>query len=96
MLKVKSTPVKMFEAGQKVVLLGATKYDREIFVFKDPIDFVAQLRKTENKNHETNAEFMKFISDSMSEDHINVPFHNEEVFVKTLIKIGICVPAVLN
>ena len=86
----------MFEIGQSVVLLGTTKFDREIFVYKDPVDFVDQLRKSESKKHETNAEFMKFIADVMGEENITIPFHNEEVFIKSLIKIGVCIPAVLN
>ena len=96
-LKIKQAPVKMFEEGQAVVLLGTTKYDREIFIYKNPTDFITKLRiSEENKKFDTNAEFMKYISTALGEENITIPFHSEEVFIKTLIKIGICIPAVLN
>lgn len=95
-MKNKSADVKLFDSGQAVVLLGTTKFDREVFIFNDAKSFVDQLRKTENKNHETNGDFMRYIHDSLKEEKIDIPTHSEEAFVRSLIKIGICVPAVLN
>lgn len=86
----------MFETGQAVVLLGTTKYDREIFIYNNPKDFVDQLRKSETKKLETNAEFMNYISLALKEERIEIPTHSEEAFIYSLIKIGICIPAVLN
>ena len=47
--------IKMFKAGQPVVLIGETTHEREIFIFNTPENFVEALRSAEKvpfKNHD--------------------------------------------
>jgi hypothetical protein len=89
--------IKMFKAGQPVVLIGETTHDREIFIFNSPENFVETLRVAEKVPFKNNQEFMESVSKALnSHDTLHVNFHNEESFVESLIRYGICIPATLN
>jgi hypothetical protein len=89
--------IKMFKAGQPVVLIGETTHDREIFVFNSPENFVETLRTAEKVPFKNNQEFMESVSKALnSHDSLHVNFHNEESFIESLIRYGICLPATLN
>ena len=96
-MKNKQTNPKMFKSGQAVVLLGRTEQEREIYLFENPEKFVECLRKSEKVSFENNQEFMQSVSRALGKnDAIHVNTHNEEAFVESLIRYGVCFPAVLN
>ena len=87
---------KKFLPGEVVILLGETKFDREMYVFQDPVSFVSEIKNNDRQNGLSNIEFMQNVSEAMSNLHISIPHHTEEAFIGGLIRAGICIPAVLN
>jgi hypothetical protein len=89
--------IKMFKAGQPVVLIGETTHEREIFIFNTPVNFVETLRSAEKVPFKNNQEFMESVSKALNiQNTLHVNFHNEESFIESLIRYGICIPATLN
>jgi len=88
--------IKSFEPGEVVILLGETRFDREMYVFQDPVSFVAAIAKNDRRDGWSNIEFMQHVSEAMENLHVTIPHHNEEAFVSGLIRAGICISAVLN
>lgn len=88
--------VKKFLPGEVVILLGETKFDREMYVFQDPVSFVAEIKKNDQQTNLSNIEFMQHVSEAMSNLQVSIPHHTEEAFIGGLIRAGICIPAVLN
>lgn len=89
--------VKMFKPGQPVVLLGESNYHREIFIFNTPESFVDSLRVAEKIPFKNNQDFMESVSRALiAQDMQDINIHNEQSFVESLIRHGICIPAILN
>lgn len=96
---MKKNNVKMFEPGEKVVVVGASVTDRDVLTFKDPVSFVTEIASTdaEATGQLTNDQFMLRVSQIMgAADNISIPHHNEEAFIRALIKFGVCSSATLN
>jgi len=87
---------KKFLPGEVVILLGETKFDREMYIFQDPVSFVSEIKKNDQRNGLSNIQFMQHVSEAMSNLHVSIPHHTEEAFIEGLIRAGICVAAVLN
>lgn len=97
----KSNKAKMFEPGDKVVLLGSTDHERNILTYNDPVSFVTDMIHSKGGGFSgfedcTNHEFMERIANLMEETNLNIPHHSEEAFIQALIRYGVCLPAVLN
>lgn len=89
--------VKMFKSGQPVVLLGESNHHREIFIFNTPESFVEALRTAEKIPFKNNQDFMESVSRVLhAQDMQDINIHNEHSFVESLIRHGICIPAILN
>jgi len=87
----------MFQPGETVVITGSTAFDREVFIYNDPVSFVETIANS-NKDKEkiTNQQFMFNVSSLLKDMDVTIPHHNEEAFVAALIKAGICSTAILN
>jgi hypothetical protein len=87
-----------FQPGDKIVVVGATLLDREVFIYQDPVSFVAEIAKTDVRITGTNSnqEFMHKVAMVLQEVDVTIPHHNEEVFMAALARAGILSKASLN
>jgi hypothetical protein len=84
--------IKKFKAGEAVVVIGSSTFDREVIVYQDPVSFV----QTMNKTKVPNEQFMLKVSKIFMKLDVNLPHHSEEAFLAALIETGVCSAAILN
>lgn len=94
----KGEKIKMFQPGDKVVVMGSSPLDREMFTYQDPVSFVTEISKSDDQvsGSNSNQEFMRRVAILLKETDVTIPHHNEEAFINALIRAGICSRASLN